>query len=80
MTTPTAPSYSWKIRRRVLFTILIFCMLTIGWVLYKQLDTKVAETAVVMAFVIIGTVLTTYVFAATHEDVQRGNLFKDVIK
>ena len=78
--TVAAPTYSWKIRRRVLFTILIFCMLTVGWVLYKGLDTKVAETAVVMAFVIIGTVLTTYVLAATKEDMERGNLFKDVIK
>ena len=74
------PSYSWKIRRRVMFSMLTFCMATIGYILWREMDTKVADTAVVMSFVIMGTILSTYVLAATAEDVKRGNLFKDVTK
>ena len=59
---------SWKIRRRVMFITIGFCMFIIAYCLYKNLDTKVAESAVTMGFFTLSTVIGSYVFGAVWDD------------
>lgn len=58
----------WKYRRRVVFGVVLFCMLCIGYVLWNGLDTSPAEAAVTMAFFMIGSTVGSYVFGAVWED------------
>lgn len=60
---------SWKIRRRVIFGTLIFCALTIGYVLWKGEDTKIGETAITLAFITASSVVGGYVFGAVYSDI-----------
>lgn len=59
---------SWENRRRFMFLIALFCVTTIGWVLYREMDTRVAETAVTMSFVTLISIVGSYVFGATWDD------------
>ena len=61
---------SWRLRRNFMFATALFCAMVIVYVLWKGLDTRVAETAVTMAFVILGSTVSSYVFGATWEDVN----------
>ena len=58
----------WKIRRRFMFIIIAFCMWTIGYVLRNDLTSRVAETAVEMAFLTIFMTMGSYVFGAVWQD------------
>ena len=40
----------WENRRRLLFTIITFCAGIIFYILYKNLDTQVADTAMTMSW------------------------------
>ncbi len=62
----TSTQGSWKVRRRVMFTVLAFSMAVICYGLWK--DNKVAETAVTMAFTAIMATTGSYVFGATWDD------------
>jgi hypothetical protein len=53
-------------------TILLFCKLVIAYVLYNDMDSESAQTAVNMAFIIMGTSLSSYVFGAVYEDTKLG--------
>ena len=64
-----AQTPSWKNRRRVIFGSLIFCALTVSYTLWKGDDTKIAETAISMAFIMGMSVVGSYAFAATWESV-----------
>jgi len=66
----TSAPGSWKIRRRFMFVIMAFCMGTIVYCLYAGEDTEVAQTAVSMAFLIIGTTVASYVFGAAWQDIN----------
>jgi hypothetical protein len=68
--TPIQTELPWKHRRRYVAVVLAFCMLTVAWALYKNLDTKVAETVVMMAFWCIIATTGSYVFGATWSDVS----------
>lgn len=59
---------SWRYRRRTMFAVIVFCKLTIAYCLYKNLDTKVAESAVTMAFTTLFMVVGSYVFGAVWDD------------
>ena len=61
---------SWKIRRRFMFAISLFCCAVVGYVLYRGLDTKPADTAMTMAFLTLISILGSYVFGATWEDIS----------
>lgn len=61
---------SWTVRRRFMFVIMAFCMGTIVYCLYMGEDTEVAQTAVSMAFLIIGTTVASYVFGAAWQDIN----------
>ncbi len=62
------PKDNWKYRRRVLWTVLGFCMGTVGYVLWKDLSSEPAEAAVTMGFGIIGASVASYVFGAVWDD------------
>jgi cation transporter-like permease len=65
------PQASWKIRRRVMFVVLAFCMAVIGWLTYAAPESRVAETIVLCAFGLMGLIVSVYVLGATWEDVTR---------
>ena len=60
---------TWKNRRRVIFGSLIFCMLTVCYVLWQGDDTKIGETAITMSFILAGSVIGGYVFGAAYENI-----------
>lgn len=64
------PTDTWKKRRAFMLVTVAFCMAVIVFVLWRDMDTGAAETAVSMAFVIIGTTVASYVFGAAWEDIK----------
>lgn len=65
---------SWAIRRRFMFAVVAFCMATVAYVLWKDLDSSPADTAVNMSFLVIFGIVGSYVFGATWEDVSMARL------
>lgn len=61
---------SWKVRRRMMFVVVAFCMWVIGYVLVKNLTSGPADTALTMAFLTIISIVGSYVFGATWEDLS----------
>lgn len=69
---PAQPS--WRIRRWFMFAVVAFCMWSIAYVLYKNLDSGPADTTVTMSFLTILGIVGSYVFGATWEDVNLAKL------
>lgn len=63
-------SKPWAQRRRFMLATVGFCMATIGYCLWNGLESRVAETAVQMSFLIIGTTVSSYVFGAVWQDIS----------
>ncbi|UYA99028.1 hypothetical protein P9A54_gp43 [Xanthomonas phage vB_Xar_IVIA-DoCa10] len=61
---------SWRVRRRFMFAVSAFCMWVIGYVLYRDLGSSPADTAITMAFLTLISIVGSYVFGATWEDVS----------
>ena len=61
---------SWHVRRRFMFSVAAFCMWTIVYVLYKDRTSGPADTAITMAFLTLISIVGSYVFGATWEDVS----------
>lgn len=61
---------SWTVRRRFMFAVAAFCMWTIGYVLYADRTSGPADTAITMAFLTLISIVGSYVFGATWEDVS----------
>lgn len=59
---------NWKYRRRFMVATVAFCMATVGYVLARDRDTEAAQNAVNMAFIIIGSTVSSYVFGAVWDD------------
>lgn len=66
---PTQKS-SWMVRRRFMFIVSAFCMATVTYVLYHDLSSGPADTAVTMSFITLLGIVGSYVFGATWEDVS----------
>jgi hypothetical protein len=64
------PQSSWKIRRRFMFGISAFCCWVIAYILVKQVATGPADTAMTMAFLTLISIVGSYVFGATWEDIS----------
>ena len=56
----------------MMWTVIIFCMVVIGWIIWRGLETSPAEVAVTMGFATITSVVGSYVFGATWDDRGRG--------
>lgn len=67
LVTAPAPG-SWKIRRRVMFTTLLFDAAIIIYALWLGADTKVNEAAITMAFISGMSIIGAYVFGAVWND------------
>lgn len=65
------PETSWRIRRRVMFAVLAFCMGVIAFIAWSGQDSRVAETVVLCAFGLIGLIVSIYVLGATWEDIEK---------
>lgn len=65
---------SWRIRRWFMFGVSAFCMWTVAYVLYKDLQSGPADTAVTMSFLTLLGIVGSYVFGATWEDVSKAKL------
>ena len=61
--------FSWKLRRRFMFVVSGFCMGVIAYILFRGLNTGPADTAMTMAFIGLISIVGSYVFGATWEDV-----------
>ena len=51
-----------------MFAVAAFCAATVSYVLFKELDSKVAETVVSMAFLCLTGIVSSYVFGAVWDD------------
>lgn len=59
---------SWRWRRFFLWAVNVFCGWVIGYSLVERLDTRVAETAVMFAFLTMAGSVGSYVFGAVWDD------------
>lgn len=59
---------AWAVRRRFMFSVSVFCMAIIAYVLWRELNTTPAEAAVTMAFITLAGIVGSYVFGAVWED------------
>lgn len=65
---------SWIWRRTFLWAVNLFCCWVIGYVLWNQLDTRPADTAVMMAFATQMMSVGSYVFGAAWDDKNKMQL------
>ena len=61
---------SWKMRRRAVFTSLLFGFVLLLYVAFRWEDLRIAEVLAVGAFAMIGTVVSAYIAGATIEDIK----------
>lgn len=71
---------SWRVRRRFMLVISAFCMFIIFYILYKEINTTPAEAAMTMAFMCLISIISSYVFGATWEDITTRKTNADFIK
>lgn len=65
---PTKGVGSWRWRRAFLIAVNLFCVWVIAYCLVSRLESRVAETAVMMAFGVMGASVGAYVFGAAWDD------------
>lgn len=70
------PVDSWKFRRLFMLWQMIFCKVVIGYILWTDKASQVAETAVDFSFVLMGVIILAYVFGATWDDMNKMNFIK----
>ena len=58
----------WIHRRRMMTAVIVFCMTVIVYSLYKDSDKKIYDTAITMAFLLMGSTVATYVTGAVYDD------------
>ena len=61
---------SWKNRKKVIFSTLIFCAFCIGFIMFGGADTRVNETIVLGCFAMATSVIGFYVAGASWTDVS----------
>lgn len=70
MKKPTQFIGSWRMRRRFLFVVTLFCSLMIAYANIWGRDTRVSETTVEMAFIALIMITGAYVFGAAWQDIS----------
>ncbi|RUQ78151.1 hypothetical protein ELZ22_17305 [Brucella abortus] len=66
---PSFP-YTWRRRRQFMFAVSGFCAAVIAYVLLTDMQSSVAETAVIFAFLALIGNVGSYVFGAAWQDVS----------
>lgn len=61
---------SWKVRRRLIWIIVAFCMGIITYAVARDMKGRVAETAVMGSFALLGSVAGCYIFGAAWTDIS----------
>jgi tetrahydromethanopterin S-methyltransferase subunit D len=61
---------SWKMRRRAVFSSLVFGFALLVYVAVRWEDLRIAEVLAVGAFTMIATVVSAYIAGATVEDIK----------
>jgi len=61
---------SWKLRRRAVFSSLIFGMAIVTYITIQSRDTGLSETLALGGFGLIGAVVAAYIGGAAYEDVR----------
>lgn len=69
--TSPAPLDTWAKRRNFMVSVCWFCGTVILYVLWKGEDSKIAETAITMAFITLTSIVMGYVFGAAVEDISK---------
>ena len=59
---------SWKIRRRIILTTLLFCGFCIAYIMLKGEPNSLNEMIILSSFGLAGTVIGSYVFGAVWDD------------
>ena len=67
---PIDPNPSWKLRRRAVFSSLVFGMGIVIYVAFKWDSTALSETLALGGFGLIGAVVAAYIGGAAYEDVK----------
>lgn len=65
---------SWRVRRAFMFLVAGFCMYVIIYILREKLNTAPADTAMMMSFITLISIVGYYVAGATWEDVNIAKL------
>lgn len=58
----------WKVRRRIVYATLIFCALTVAYIVLDGRDSRLYETIAVACFGLAGMVIMAFVFGAILDD------------
>lgn len=74
---------SWKIRRRVIWSTLVFCAGMIGWLAIAGEDSELNRTIANALIILGGGTVSSYVFGAAWDDMNvmkllGGDAYKDV--
>jgi len=62
---------TWKNRRRVIFTTLIFCGLSLAYIMVVNSDSMVHQSLVLHLTLLAGSVIASYVFGAVWQDTTK---------
>lgn len=62
---------SWKLRRRVVFGTLFYCMVSITYLMVNGEDTRLNESIATGLIMLASTVILYYVGASTYESSQK---------
>ena len=62
---------TWRWRRRFMLSTVVFCMGVIVYILVGRIDTSPADTAMTMAFFVLASTVSSYVFGAAWEQTKR---------
>lgn len=59
---------SWKLRRRIIHLVLLFCTFCVLWILVRDQQGSVSEMIVISSFGLSGSVIASYIFGAVWDD------------
>lgn len=59
---------SWKVRRRIIHTTLLFCAFCVLWIMFKGDERSVHEVIVMSSFGLALSVIGSYIFGAVWDD------------
>lgn len=62
------PKPSWKLRRRIIHSVLIFCAFCVLWIMIRDQEGSVSEMIVISCFGLAGSIIASYIFGAVWDD------------
>lgn len=68
MSPPDIPRPPWKIRRRWIAGVLVFCAVEIAYLTIWGQDTRLHESIATSLIILAGSILSAYIFGAAWDD------------